>query len=163
VNKADIGLLFDHLYWVRDRVLQAAEETPAALLDESPPTIRDLRATLVHELDVEWSWRERLRGIPFEHWGPEGELKPTDYTTVESIRQHWQRDETEMRSWLSGLTDDEIAEPWTVEKPDGLPLFHHLLHIYTHALQQFSDAATVLTIAGASPGELDFLEFADPR
>jgi hypothetical protein len=35
--------------------------------------------------------------------------------------------------------------------------------MYGHAIQQFSDAATLLTKAGHSPGELEFLEFADPR
>jgi hypothetical protein len=32
--------------------------------------------------------------------------------------------------------------------------------VYAHGIQQFSDAATLLTLAGASPGELGFLETA---
>lgn len=162
MQTTDVAKLFDHLYWMRDKILAAAERVPEAFTDESPVTIRDLRTTVVHELDVQWSWRERLRGIPFETWGPEGELKPGDYLDVAAVAEHWQRDEAVMWSWLTSLTDKELNSPWAVEKPDGQLLWHHLMHIYTHGVQQFSDAAVLLTRAGASPGELDFLEFVDP-
>ncbi|HEY7563869.1 MAG TPA: DinB family protein [Acidimicrobiia bacterium] len=155
----EISLLFDHLYWIRDKILEAAERVPDTLVDDSPVTIRDLRSTLIHELDVEWSWRERLKGIPFEFWGPDGELKQADYADLQAIREHWARDEVEMKTWLRSLTDDELNSGWTVEKPDGLTLWYHLMHLYTHGMQQFSDAAALLTRAGASPGEVDFLEF----
>jgi uncharacterized damage-inducible protein DinB len=159
MTNAEMTLLFNHVYWMRDKVLEAAENVPEALIEQAPATIRDLRTTLVHELDVEWSWRERLRGIPFETWGPDGELKPADYPTLASIRHHWQRDEEVMRSWLANLTDETLNAPWEIEKPGGRPLWQHLMHLYTHAIQQLSDAAVILSKADSSPGELDFLEF----
>ena len=160
---SEISLLFDHLYWVRDRILANAALAPDAYTNPAPPTTRDLRATLVHELDVEWSWRERLRGIPFEFWGPDGELKATDYPTVQAVVEHWARDEAEMRSWLATLTDEGLNALWHVEKEPGQILWHHLMHLYTHGLQQFSDAATLLSMAGHSPGELDFLAYVEDR
>jgi hypothetical protein len=38
-----LTLLFDHLYFVRDRILEAARREPSAVIDPAPPTIRDLR------------------------------------------------------------------------------------------------------------------------
>jgi uncharacterized damage-inducible protein DinB len=159
MTNSEMTLLYDHLYWMRNKILKAAAEAPEVLIERAPATIRDLRATLIHELDVEWSWRERLRGIPFDTWGPDGELKPDDYPTLKSIRHHWERDEEEMRAWLATLTDETLKAPWEVEKPGGRPLWQHLMHLYTHGIQQFSDAAVILSRADSSPGELDFLEF----
>jgi uncharacterized damage-inducible protein DinB len=153
----EVRVLFDYLYWLRDRVLTAAA---GVSIDEltSPDvvTTRNLRATLVHELDVQWSWRERLRTGTF---GPEPDLDPEDYPTVESIAEHWRRDEVEMRQWLAGLSDEQLAVPPPGED-DRLPLWYFVMHLLTHAIQQFSDAAVLLTRAGHSPEDIGFLEFA---
>ena len=64
-----------------------------------------------------------------------------------------------MKEWMESLTDEELNSPVVEEIPGGHPLWHHLIHLYTHGIQQFSDAAVILTKADSSPGELDFLEF----
>jgi hypothetical protein len=42
---------------------------------------------------------------------------------------------------------------------DDRPLWQYLMHIVFHAAQQQADAATLLTIAGHSPGEIGYLEW----
>ena len=54
----------------------------------------------------------------------------------------------------------DLATRWQLGETAGLPLWQHVMHIYTHGVLQFADAAVLLTRAGASPGELDFLDFA---
>lgn len=164
MTPADLRLLFDHLYWTRDRLLGAAAVDPAGLTDPSPLTIRDLRATLVHELDVEWSWRVRLAGPDPTQFSPDDEeLNPADYADVDAIAARWATDEAEMRAWLASLDEAALAGPCHAEASRSHPLWFHLQHLYTHALQQFSDAAAVLTRTGHSPGEIDFLEFVQDR
>ena len=151
--------LFEHLYWIRDRILaQAVQLDPAAFISADTVTTRDLRATLVHELDVQWSWRERLKGADWDEWGPDAELKPADYPDVASIAEHWRRDESEMRTWLASLTDEDLDAP-PVRDEDRQPLWHYVIHLVDHGMQQFSEAAVLLTLAGRSPGEIGFLEF----
>ena len=160
MRSGDVQLLIRYLYWIRDRVLDAAARAPIDVLTAPASTVRDLRATLVHELDVEWSWRVRLQGATPDAWGPERELEPGDYDTLEAVREHWRRDEAEMLSWVSGLSDEELAAP-VGHRDDALPLSFYLLHVVIHGIQQFADAATLLTAAGQSPGDIEFLEFAD--
>ena len=152
-------LLFDHLYWVRDRILAASARLGSeAFTSAETVATRDLRATLVHELDVQWSWRERLRGADWDEWGPDAELRAADYPSVASIAEHWERDEREMRAWLAPLTDADFdASP--VRDEDRQPLWQYVMHLISHGLQQFSEAAVLLTRAGESPGEIGFLEF----
>ena len=160
----DLTLLFDHLYFVRDRITEAARRAPSALVDPAAPTIRDLRTTLVHELDVEWSWRERLDGpTPTAFDDSIDELTVDDLPDLDAIADRWRTDEAEMRAWLGRLGDEGLAGPCQAESPSRHPLWYHLMHLYTHGIQQFSDAAVVLTAAGQSPGELDFLDFVERR
>jgi uncharacterized damage-inducible protein DinB len=159
MRQADITHLIDYMYWVNGRLLDAAAQLTTEELT-APTTVatRDLRATLVHELDVEWSWRLNLQGRNAED---EEELKPVDYPDVAALREHWRRDEAEMRAWLDSLTDEDIAAPVHSElSADDRPLWQYLLHIIFHATQQQADAATLLTRAGHSPGDIGYLEMA---
>lgn len=158
MRNAEITLLFDYMYWVNHRLLDAAEGLPAGGFLGSPAgTTRDLRATLVHELDVEWSWRLNLQGRLSE---AEEDLRPEDYPDLASLRAHWNADEAEMRAWLASLDDDRLATPVHSQLTGKTrPLWQFLFHIVMHAAQQQADAATLLSAAGQSPGELGFLEF----
>jgi uncharacterized damage-inducible protein DinB len=157
----DVIQLFEYMYWVNHRLLTAA----ARLTDEqftahTDVTTRDLRATLVHELDVEWSWRLSLQGRTIAELDAEGELRPEDYPKLAALRDHWQRDEAVMREWLASMTDEQVEAEVVPSLSDAsLPLGQYLLHIVFHAAQQQADAATLLTLAGHSPGEIGYLEW----
>ncbi|MDQ3541882.1 MAG: hypothetical protein M3440_14470, partial [Chloroflexota bacterium] len=158
VRHPDIVTLFDFMYWVNHRLLDAADRL--ALEQFSAPsttTTRDLRATLVHELDVEWSWRLNLQN---RLAGDEVELTPEDFPDVASLRERWERDEAEMRAWLGTFTDQHLAsEVASTFTCDRRLLWQYLVHILTHAAQQQADAATLLTAAGHSPGEIGFIAY----
>jgi uncharacterized damage-inducible protein DinB len=160
MRASDTRTLFDFMYWVNHRLLEhAAQISPERFTEHTDITTRDLRGTLVHELDVEWSWRLNLQGKLSEN---EPELDPADYPDVATLAAHWARDEDEMRAWLGGLDDEGLtAEVVSRLTGDRGPLWRFLLHIVTHAAQQQADAATLLTLAGSSPGELGFLDYLD--
>jgi uncharacterized damage-inducible protein DinB len=160
VRTSEATTLFDYLYWVRDTVIGAASQLDeAAFTSAGTVTNRDLRATLVHELDVQWSWRERLRGADWAEWGEEAELRGEDYPTLEAVAEHWRRDEAEMRAWLASLTDTDLDAPPVRDEDRGQPLWIYVMHLISHGIQQFSEAAVLLTRAGHSPGDIGFLEY----
>lgn len=158
MRSAEIRHLFGYLYWIRDRVLTAAEDAgPEALQSTHPGSSRDLRATLVHELDVELGWRARLSG------GNEIDLDPTDYPTIGAIAEHWRRDEAGMRRWLATLTDDELAAPPPREANQSFPLWYYLVHVVSHGIQELEEAVVLLGPSGRSPQNLGFLDYADAK
>jgi len=163
MQTTDAVTLFDYLYWARDAVLRAAAQlSDDEFTSTDTVTTRDLRGTLVHELDVQWSWRERLKGADWEEWGDDADLDAHDYPTLHSLREHWLRDEGEMRAWLAILDNTDLeAQPSRDE--DVHPLWYYVMHLVSHGIQQLSEAAVLLTKAGHSPGDIGFLEFARDR
>ena len=157
-------LLFDYLYWLRDRVLALAD---AATIDRWPaePSIngRDLRATLAHELDVEASWRNKLLGLPIERWGPAAEVKADEFAILDSLRARWAVEEHAMRAWLDGLGVEDLRAPVTVNGLDGRPLSMYLLHVVTHGIGELFVAAGILRELGHEAGDIGLLESLDTR
>ena len=160
MRTADIQALFDFTYWADRQTLQAAARLPTE--DFTRPvaiTYRDLRGTLVHTLDVEMSWRRRLRGEPKEIW--DASLVVDDYQTVDALAEHWALDEAEMRAWLASLADDDLLAIADLGNDDRFPLWYYLVHIVTHSEQQRRDAQLILRHLGHEPPDLEFLYYAD--
>ena len=109
----------------------------------------------MHELDVESSWRARLRGEE------ETDLDPAAYATIGAVAEHWQRDEAEMRRWLATLTDEELAAPPPREPDQSFPLWYYLVHVVSHGIQEFEEAVVLLGPSGHAPRDLGFLDYAD--
>lgn len=162
---AALRLGIEHLWWTHRRLLDATQRLPdEAWTAGEQLTVRDLRATLVHELDVEWSWRLALEGRPEEEWAEEKELKPQDFPTLESLRERWVVEADALRHWVASLSEADLVEPThpgLSSRP--LPRWMFVQHLVSHGAQQAADAATILSAAGASPGDLGFLEYIGER
>ena len=156
----DVRALFDFTYWANRQVLAAAAALPdEAFVRPIDFTYRNLQGTLVHTLDVERSWRSRLRGEPKGVW--DAALPVDDYPTAAALQDAWSRDEAEMRSWLNGLTDDDLGAVIDLGNADRFPLWFYLVHIVTHSEQQRRDAQLILEHLGHPPPDLEFLYYAD--
>jgi uncharacterized damage-inducible protein DinB len=156
-----IGLLFDYLYWARDRVLGAAATLGDGFAETPVVGTRDLRGTLAHEIDVEMSWRARLRGEPAEAWGAEAEIKPEHVPTIEAVRERWTIEEAAMRSWLAGLAPGDLEASISANGLEGYSLSMYLLHVVEHGVMELADAAAILTATGRSTGDLGVLDALD--
>ena len=91
------------------------------------------------------------------------ELQASDYPTAAALIDHWRRDEHDMKAWLASLDDEKLAQTHDLgpDSKERFPLWYYLLHIHAHTQQQLSDAAVLLTRMRQSPGNIDFLDFAD--
>ena len=160
MRATDIQALFDFTYWADRQLLAAAEVVGADAFTRSVEvTYRNLRDTLVHTLDVEMSWRRRLRGEPTSNW--DTTLAPESYPTAADLAAAWARDEAEMRAWLASLTYADVDAIQDLGDGDRFPLWYYLVHIVTHSEQQRRDVQIVLRHLGHEPPDLEFLYYAD--
>jgi uncharacterized damage-inducible protein DinB len=160
-TRVSIGLLFDYLYWMRDRVLDTAEAIGESFVETPVVGTRDLRGTLAHEIDVEMSWRARLRGEPPAAWGPAAEVTPEDVPTLAAARARWSAEESTMRAWLAGLSPADLESPVLVNDLEGYSLAIYLLHVAEHGVGELSGAAAILAATGRSTGDLGVLNALD--
>lgn len=160
MRSTDIATQFEFLNWLRDRAIEKSNELSSdEFLDAATVAYRDLRAALVHELDVERSWRLRLPEAPKDVW--DVTLAASDYLDVAAIAEDWQREEAETLAWLADLSDDDAEAPVTANRLEGFPLSTYLVHVVMHGVESLSAAATLLHRAGHSMGDVGFLDFMD--
>lgn len=119
-----------------------------------------LRGTLVHTLDAECAWRMLCQHQSLASFK---ELQEDDFPTFTVLEQRWNEEERAMRDYLAHLTDDDLTNYTRYTTDEGNKrervLWHCLVHVVNHGTQHRSEAATILTGCGYSPGDLDFTVF----
>lgn len=160
MRQTDLRVLFDYNHWANRQVLTAAGGASVEVFTTpSSITWRNLRGTLVHILDVERSWRDRVRGEPREVW--DTELGVEEYPTVAELAERWGREEATTRAWLDGLDDEALASVVDLGGKDRFPMWYFLVHMLSHSAEQRRDATILLTNAGHAPPDTEFLWYAD--
>jgi uncharacterized damage-inducible protein DinB len=157
----DILILYDYNYWADARILAGAARVSSEQF-AAPGTFPfgGLRGTLVHTLDAEQGWRTFFQRLT---WAGVPELKEADLPTRDLLGARWRDEEAAMRTYLAGLSDDDMNGHMRYTADDGgmrdRLLWHCLVHVVNHGTQHRSEAAALLTGFGSSPGDLDFTVF----
>lgn len=152
---SDIQALYDYHYWANGRILDTATQiTAAQFAAPAPVPWNSLRGTLVHTLGAELGWLARWEGRP-----PAPRPQDDGNLTVASLTAHWRESEVALRAYLARLADDALDRDLQYTRSSGevriKPLWHTLVHVVNHGTQHRSEAAILLTMYGASPGDLD--------
>jgi uncharacterized damage-inducible protein DinB len=150
----DIRYLFEYDRWATRRVLAALDGIDEATWS-APNAIdeRGLGEILVHQLGAHGRWRIGLSGGS-DRFVPEREPLPT----IAALRSRWEAEWRALDAWLDTLDDAALGQ-----SEQGIFLWQALAHVVNHGTQHRSEAAALLTAAGASPGELDMIFFAEER
>jgi uncharacterized damage-inducible protein DinB len=155
--KAEIEQFFDYNYWANDRLLTRADALSADQLTIKLPTMWDsILRTMAHVLGAEWAWRHRVQ----EGISPAALLDRDQFSTLDLLRQRWAEEETAMRAYLAGLTNEDLYKSIEYKNTRGetfsRPLWQLLLHVVNHGTQHRSEVALYLTNFDLSPGDMDF-------
>ena len=155
--------LIDYNFWANEHILLAADKVSAAqFLAPARFSWGGLRGTLVHTLSAEWTWRSRWQGF-----SPTAPLDPEEFPTVAALRTRWRAEQAATREFVAKLTEPALAQPVKYRRMSGgasaEPLWQLMIHLVNHGTQHRTEAATLLTEFGHSPGDLDFIVFVRER
>lgn len=116
--------------------------------------------TLLHLVDVEWSWRLMAQQLPATQLVWEVEALPD----LAAIQAFWQAEQTRLRTYVQQMDEATLNGEVDHGSAQGRPpqlakMWYILLHIFNHSTQHRTELARYLTDCGHSPGELDLIEF----
>lgn len=147
----DIRYLFGYDRWATRRILAAAEGVDEDTWGATGVVgERGLGSILVHGLGAHQRWRH---GLAETGERPRPEREPL--ASHADLAQAWDGEWAALDAWLGTLTDD-----WLLTRDKGIPLWQMLAHVVNHGTQHRAEAATILTEAGRSLGDLDMIFFA---
>ena len=159
--------LFDYNYWARDRQLEAC----AALSDEQflrpmSSSFSSVRDTLAHLVAVEWIWHERWRGKSPNRADAQ-QFAAATFPSLFAVRTRWQAVERDVRSFLAGLPEPDLAQALTYTNMKGerytYPLWQALLHVVNHQTYHRGQITTLLRQLGAEAPAVDYLVMKDEQ
>jgi uncharacterized damage-inducible protein DinB len=102
---ADLVRLYDSGYWANGRLFRILSAlTPEKFTRDVAGSYASVSNTLAHAMSAEWGWLDRCGGFAR---GPA--LKPADYPTPLALVDTWRVVEGHARSFLSNLTDADLA------------------------------------------------------
>jgi uncharacterized damage-inducible protein DinB len=153
--KSDVSTLIAYNKWANERILAACERLSANefLRSITPnPGWGSLRGILVHALDAEYGWRSVLQSNDASEI-----LDESGFPDVSVLKARWSEEHAAWSAYLAGLNDESLAGRHGAE--NSLKVWQVIVHVTNHGTQHRSEAATILTGYGRSPGELDFDTF----
>ena len=160
----DLERLYEYHYWANRKLLDSVSQlTPEQFTQTVAGSYGSIRNTLVHVLSAEWGWLDRCGGPP------RGErLKAEDYPTLESVVETWSRVERDMRTFLAGLTEDDLSREVEFAFGNGprhsIPVSGLLQHAAVHAVHHRGQVSLLMRMLGCAPGNYDIVIFdSQPR
>jgi uncharacterized damage-inducible protein DinB len=152
----EIRFLFAYDRWATRRILAALDGVDQPLRAGTHAVgDRSLGAVLVHQLGASQRWR-----MQFEAEGDAtfGRLEDEPLPTMDHLRDLWDQEWAAVDAWLPAVTDAFVNHVY-----EGVPIWQMLAHVVNHGTQHRAEAATLMTAAGHSPGEVDMIDFAEEQ
>jgi uncharacterized damage-inducible protein DinB len=157
-----IRALYDYHRWADERLLDAAAEVPEdELLRDAEIPFGSVQTNMLHIPGSQVSWVMRLTGTT------PALAKLESGSVVRGLRQSFSSAHEGLDRYVASLTEEDVQRETTfidfeMERAHNLvrPLWEVLLSVGSHAITHRSEVALVLTRLGASPGEIDYSEYA---
>jgi uncharacterized damage-inducible protein DinB len=148
---------YDYNQYANERLLEV-------MADVSDDAARDVIATLAHVAAAQINWLERWQGGVNKQSTVEIQ---DSIRTVSQLRELFGRSHAGLREYIATLTDAQLDRPLLYKDSVGDPyervLWQLMTHVANHGTYHRGEVAAALTALGHSPGDLDFVYWAQAR
>jgi uncharacterized damage-inducible protein DinB len=160
MEPGEIQSLVRYHAWANGRLMRrAANLAPEQLRAPCGLSHQTLLGTLVHLLDVQWSWRHACETGRL----PTAYITADQFSDIRGLRKAWRADDEALLGYAAQLSAEQLTQPvtysWPQARPRSRPLWHILLHIVNHGTQHRAETGLYLASIGRSPGDMDLLAF----
>ncbi len=154
-----VGLreLYDHHAWSMDRLLARALEVAPEEAAKPWGATGSLVDILDHIVAAEYIWLGR--------WSSQRRARRAGADSVIEVQRRWRALQAETRTFLAGLEAAHLNRSLQRHRDPrrSWPLGTAVTHVLLHGAQHRAEAAELLSQAGYSPGELDYLDSLEHR
>lgn len=150
--------------WMNDKLYAlAATLGDEARKRDSGAFFRSIHGTFNHLLVADRVWLARFTGVtvPDDQMGPG--IRTLDqelYADFEDLRRERALTDDELSTWVSGLTDERLADPLVYmrrgQKQES-PLWWSVAHLFNHQTHHRGQVTTLFSQQGCDPGVTDLL------
>jgi uncharacterized damage-inducible protein DinB len=148
--------LYDYGAWANERLLQLAEALPQEQVQKQwTQGSRSIFQNFVHLVQTDWRWFNGWQDKPVTAPGAE------ELATFGSVRASWYTLAAQRDVYFKTLTEAGLERTMLGldGKPSPLPVWQAMVQCANHATQHRAEVAAMLTDAGSSPGDLDFVRW----
>ena len=151
--------LIDYDDWATTRLLELAARLPLEqLLAPAEVNHGSLHALLFHILRTNYLWRSLI------HTGKQPpKLSLEMFPDISSLQGFWLKESELLREVAAKMSPLELAQEVKIVDWQGneqhFIAWQMLVHTLLHGMQHRSEAASLLTKFGYSPGDIDFIYY----
>ena len=129
-----VNTIWEYNYWGHHKILNCLETVSESdFKREVEYSIGSLHAQIVHTMWAEEVWLARIQGRPRPDWSIES------HNNIAEIREQWTELESNWRSYLATLTDDDLAGTFSYVRGNSQQVTSILHEILRHVVNHGTD------------------------
>jgi uncharacterized damage-inducible protein DinB len=149
--------MINYMVWADRRLWQSIVPLPdEAIANPIDYSLGSLHEQVVHQMEAQWIWLERIKGFAQEGFTP-----ASAYPNRESIIERWTRVQEAWLNYINALEDDDLGTTITYQRVRDKATFEMRLtdiiaHVINHATDHRAQMLALIASYGGQTFEQDY-------